>query len=113
MFRFHFSTSVSFPPPQDKVTLVFKGDYNLEKNWPIEAADITDALDLGDACVDCKANAFALAGYLEAVEATNGFENAVAKWKDVGCYFSVTGHGLGVSDRQALERILFIIKVVR
>ena len=45
--------------------------------------------------MDCKANAFALAGYLEAVEATNGFEKAVAKWNEVGCYFSVTGHGLG------------------
>lgn len=77
------------------MTLVFKGDYNLEKNLPITAADITDALDLGDACVGCKANAFALAGFLEAVEATNGFEKAVAKWKEIGCYFSVTGHGLG------------------
>ncbi|KAK9893363.1 hypothetical protein P389DRAFT_20272 [Cystobasidium minutum MCA 4210] len=85
----------AYIPEMDKVTLVFKGDYNLEKNLPIESADITEALDLGDACVNCKANAFALAGYLEAVQATNGFENAVAKWKDVGCYFSVTGHGLG------------------
>lgn len=45
--------------------------------------------------MNCKANAFALEGYLEAVQATNGFENAVAKWNEVGCYFSVTGHGLG------------------
>ena len=98
--------------PQDKVTLVFKGDYNLEKNLPISSADITDALDLGDACVDCKANAFALAGYLEAVEATNGFEKAVAKWNEVGCYFSVTGHGLGGAHSVSLERYLNRGKVI-
>lgn len=91
------------------MTLVFKGDYNLEKNLPIASADISEALGLGDACVDCKANAFALAGFLEAVEATNGFEKAVAKWQEIGCYFSVTGHGLGGAHAVSFKMTLKVL----
>lgn len=84
----------------NKVTWIWKGDYNIEKNLPQDTAPIT-AFALTEQCgPDCRANAFALAGYIEAYEATNGFEHAMAKWQEVKAttpdfYASSTGHGLG------------------
>jgi hypothetical protein len=89
-----------------EVTLIFKGDYNIEKNLPQETADL-DVFGLGDACQGCRANSYALAGYMEAYHATNGFENAMKKWREVDCFFSVTGHGLG-----GMHSVSYLVSVI-
>jgi len=81
-------------PEMDKVVLVFTGDYWKLKNLPTETASL-DVLGLAGECPGCRANAFALQGYLEAKEATNGFEQGMQRWRDTGLWWSQTGHGLG------------------
>lgn len=84
----------------NKVTFIFKGNYNIEKNLPQETASLAP-FGLETECGSgCRANAFALAGYMEAYRETNGFENAMAKWREIkettpDFYASSTGHGLG------------------
>ncbi|KAL8292659.1 hypothetical protein RQP46_001271 [Phenoliferia psychrophenolica] len=78
----------------NKVTLVFKGDYNLEKNLP-NATTSFDTIGYGSECPNCTVNAFAAKGYMECRDATNGFATSVAYWKNTTKYFSITGHGLG------------------
>lgn len=78
-----------------EVTIIFKGNYNLEKQLPHDTADVAP-LGLGAACAGCRANAFALAGYMEAYQETNGFAKSLALWRTkTDCYVSITGHGLG------------------
>jgi hypothetical protein len=74
----------------DKVVLVFTGDYWKLKNLPTETASL-DVLGLAGECPGCRANAFALQGYLEAKEATNGFEQGMQRWRDTGLWWSQTG----------------------
>ncbi|KAK9893364.1 hypothetical protein P389DRAFT_175350 [Cystobasidium minutum MCA 4210] len=91
----------AFIPEMNKVTWIWKGDYNIEKNLPQETAPISSVFGLDNECgPDCRANAFALAGYIEAYQATNGFENAMRRWNEIkettpDFYASTTGHGLG------------------
>lgn len=83
------------------MTWIFKGDYNIEKNLPQETSPISSVFGLDNECgPDCRANSFALAGYIEAYQATNGFENAMRRWNEIKAttpdfYASSTGHGLG------------------
>lgn len=84
----------------NKVTFIFKGDYNLEKNLPQETASLAPFGLQNECGPDCRANAFALAGYMEAYRETNGFQGAMAKWREIkettpDFYASSTGHGLG------------------
>jgi hypothetical protein len=77
-----------------KVVLVFKGDYNHEKNLPTETIPLSAlnldyntksidfaALGLPADCSDCRVNAYAAQGYLEAKAATNDFAVSVAKYQ--------------------------------
>lgn len=84
----------------NKVTFIFKGNYNIEKNLPHDTVSLAP-FGLEEVCgSDCRVNAFVAAGYLEAYEETNGFEHAIAKWREIKAttpdfYASSTGHGLG------------------
>lgn len=99
-----------------KVVLVFKGDYNHEKNLPTETIPLSAlnldyntksidfaALGLPADCSDCRVNAYAAQGWLEAKAATNDFAISVAKYREIHetqqFYYSITGHGLGGMHR--------------
>jgi len=52
----------AFIPEMNKVTFIFKGNYNLEKNLPHDTASLAP-FGLENECgPDCRGNAFALAG---------------------------------------------------
>lgn len=99
-------------PEMAKVVLVFKGNYSYENTLPTDTIPISvmdpdyttksidfAALRLSDGCTNCRANAFAMQGYLEAKAATNNFAVSVAKYQEIHeseqFYYSITGHGLG------------------
>jgi hypothetical protein len=75
----------------DKVVIVFKGDYVLERQLN-ETVSSWDALGLGTGtCEGCTVNAFALQGYLEARAETNNWAIARQRAEETGLETSITG----------------------
>jgi len=80
----------------NKVLLIFRGNYDMEQNLPLEVSSWDELGEgIGATCYNCTVNSYALQGYLEAKEATNNFALTRQAYEGQGLVFSIAGHGLG------------------
>jgi len=83
-------------PEMNKVLLIFRGNYDMEQNLPLEVSSWDELGEgIGATCYNCTVNSYALQGYLEAKEATNNFALTRQAYEGQGLVFSIAGHGLG------------------